>query len=104
MNKKCTNLPKAKSISSKMTTIAVFYLLNLVPVMYYSNVLPQLIYNLNSRWAYKDRIPIWETGKQKGPKGAKAYKEAKAEFKTKLKEKTGLSIGKMIICTSILCQ
>ena len=89
-----------------MTKIAVFYLINLVLMMfvYYSNVLTQLIYNLNSRWAYADRIPIWETGKVKGPKGAKAYKEAKAEFKTKLKEKTGLSIGKMIICTSILCQ
>ena len=67
--------------------------------VYYNNVLTQLIYNLNSRWAYADRIPIWETGKVKGPKAAKAYKEAKAEFKTKLKEKSGLCIGKIITST-----
>ena len=63
---------------------------------YYSTFLFQLIYNLNSRYAYDDRIPIWATGQQKGEKGAEAYEKERKAFKTNLKAKTGLTIGELI--------
>ena len=56
----------------------------------------KFIYNLNSRHAYDDRIPIWKTGVAKGPKGAKAYKEAKKAFIDEMKI-LGLCLGTLAI-------
>ena len=52
----------------------------------------KFIYNLNSRWAYDDLIPIWQTGIAKGPDGAAAYAEARDTFISEMK-KIGLRIG-----------
>ena len=56
----------------------------------------KFIYNLNSRHAYDDRIPIWKTGVAKGPKGAKAFAEAKKAFIDEMKL-IGIRIGTLTI-------
>ena len=53
----------------------------------------KFIYNLNSRWAYADRTPIWKSGVSKGQAGKDAYEEARTEFKEKLLEKCKIKIG-----------
>ena len=61
----------------------------------------KFIYNLNSRHAYDDRIPIWKTGVAKGPKGAKAFKEAKKAFIDEMKI-LGLRTGTVTIIYTYL--
>ena len=61
----------------------------------------KFIYNLNSRWAYADRTPIWKSGVSKGQAGKDAYEAARTEFKEKLLEKCKIKIGEFSTKNSV---